>query len=135
MKSHHKAALFLLVCLTVLFMPGIGDFRWLGLVAFIYAGLPWYILAVRDHILALRDLEDSGKLKWRPRSPTLFIFGLVAAAMGVAIDLYLLHVAIQNPSSAGVLGLLVRLLVGLPFFGLGAKLVHLSLGLSRRGSD
>ncbi len=128
-QPHHSAALCVVLCLLVLFMPGIGDYRWAGLVGFLYVGLPWYILAVRDNVRELRRTEALGHSRWRPRSPTLFAFGLVTAAIGVAIDLYLVYVAIVDPDPLGFLALLARLLLGFPFLGFGASLLYLSIGI------
>lgn len=132
-RSPRIATLFLIVCLAVLFFPGIGDYRWLGLLGFLYIGLPWYIMAARDRVAAARLREDAGEIRRRPRSPTLLVFGLVAALVGVAIDLFVVYQFVTAPGTTTALGLVVRLLIGLPFFGFGVGLIYLSLGIRRAG--
>jgi len=127
-RSKHKAALFLAACLIVLFMPGIGDYRWVGLIGFIYIGLPWYILAVKDSVIEKLDNAPVSK-RFRIHSPTLFVFGAISAVIGVAIDLFILYMIYKDPNPTSLLAGATRLLFGLPIFGFGAGLIYISIGL------
>jgi hypothetical protein len=127
LRSHHWAAVFLAICLLVLFAPSIGDLRWAGLVGFIYVGLPWYILAVRDDVEAKVN-EESPYMRTARISPTLVVFGLLAMSIGVATDLLALHQFYEKPGVTSGLGLAGRLLFGVPFFGLGLYFLYLGLG-------
>ena len=130
MPSTRRPLAFLACCLILFFLPGVGDFRWVGFVLFLYVGFPWYILAVKDKVL-YKQAQMSSKPKLGIYSPTLFFFGLVSAILGVTIDIFLVYLLFQEPSALSVLSLAVRIAVGIPIFGFGAYLLYLSLGLAR----
>jgi len=121
-------AVLIIVSLVLLFAPGVGDLRWIGLVAFLYVGLPWYILSVKDKIKGKLSGGLYAKQKFRIHSVTLLVFGLLCAVVGVAIDLFILYRVYSDPSVIAVSGVLFRLIIGVPFFGFGAYLIHLALG-------
>ena len=64
----------------------------------------------------------------RAYSPTLICFGLIAATLGVAIDLFVLYSFFEQPFSLSFGALVPPLFLGLPFFGLGGTLLFLGLG-------
>ena len=112
----------------LLFAPGIGDVRWVGLLAFLYIGLPWYIVALKDKIESNLPNEQYHERVLHIRSLTLLIFGLVCATVGVAIDLFILYQFYTSQSPITISAAVLRLFSGVPFFGFGAYLVYLSLG-------
>lgn len=128
MANTRTPAVFIIVSLVLLFAPGVGDLRWIGLVAFLYVGLPWYILSVKDKIKGKLSGGLYTKQKFRIHSVTLLVFGLLCAVVGVAIDLFILYRVYSDPSVIAVGGVLFRLFIGVPFFGFGAYLMYLSLG-------
>jgi len=109
-------------------MPGIGDIRWVGLFGFIYIGLPWYILAVKDSVLEKLDNAPI-ETRFTIHSPTLFLFGSISAVLGVGIDLIILYMIFTDPNPTSFLAGVTRLLFGLPIFGFGAGLLYISMGL------
>ena len=130
MPNLNKPLAFIFTSLVVLFMPGVGDFRFAGLFAFIYIGLPWLILALKDKVeykQAIRTVDSKPKL----HSIFLLLFGLLAMFLGVGIDLFVLYGFYSAPNIESLLTFLIRLLMGVPFFGFGVYLVYLSLGIKR----
>lgn len=128
MGNTRNPTLFLIVSLLILFAPGIGDLRWVGLVSFIYIGLPWYILAVKDKVKDKIITERKDNKGFKIHSPTLLIFGLICLFMGVGIDLFIMYKIYLEPSETNITQALVRLFTGVPFFGFGAYLFYLSFG-------
>ena len=118
----------MIASLALLFAPGIGDARWAGLFTFLYIGLPWYIVALKDKIENKLSSGAYRDKKFRIHSLTLLIFGLVCAAVGVAIDLFIFYQLYTSPSPTTIGAALLRLFVGVPFFGFGAYLIYLSFG-------
>ncbi|MCL1074933.1 hypothetical protein [Shewanella dokdonensis] len=131
MPRTRKPAILIIVSVAILFMPGIGDYRWAGLISFIYVGLPWYILAVKDNVQCKQQLSNDDR-KFKVYSPTLFVFGLVAAVMGVGLDLVLVYMLFQETSVLSLLAVIGRLFAGVPIFGFGAYLMYMSIGVQRR---
>ena len=130
MPSTKKPVTFILVSLIILFLPGIGDFRWVGLMTFIYIGLPWYILAVKDKV-HYQQISIGREPKFKVHSPTLFVFGLISVVLGVGLDILLICMLFQETSIVSALAILYRILIGLPIFGFGAYLMYMSIGLQR----
>ncbi|NOX42701.1 MAG: hypothetical protein GXP19_03070 [Gammaproteobacteria bacterium] len=126
--STRKPAIFLVASLAILFAPGIGDIRWVGLFTLLYIGLPWYILSVKDKIESKLPDEGYQKRRFQVHSLTLLLFGIICAVSGVAIDLFILHKVYTDPSVAGIGSAFFRLFIGAPFFGFGVYLIYLSLG-------
>ena len=133
MKNTRAPTVLILGCLLILFAPGIGDLRWVGFVGFLYVGIPWYILAVKD-TTEQRLIEGSEARNSRIQSITLFLAGLASLFIGVSIDLFIVYRIYIDPSHIPISQALLRLLPGIPFFGFGAYLVHLSLGIARKGT-
>lgn len=117
--------------LVLLFVPDVGDVRWIGFVAFLYVGLPWYIVALKDKIERKLPNAQHQEKKFRVHSLTLLVFGLFCAVVGVAIDLFIMYQIYTSPSPATIAAILLRLFIGVPFFGFGAYLMYLSLGQVR----
>ena len=128
MPNTRKPILFMLASLLLLFAPGVGDIRWAGFITFLYVGLPWYIVALKDKIESKLSSNQYHEHRFRIHSLTLFIFGLVCAVVGVAIDLFILHQIYTSPSPTAISAALFRLFTGVPFFGFGTYLIYLSLG-------
>ena len=131
MASTRKPVIFMAISLVVLFAPGVGEIRWGGLIAFLYIGLPWYILSVKDKLESKSSEEKDTDHRFRIRSLTLLIFGLICAIIGVAVDLFILHQVYTDASVASVGSVMLRLFIGFPFFCFGAYLLYLSLGFVR----
>ncbi len=129
MRNTRAPILFSLICLVVLFMPGVGDLRWVGFIGFLYAGIPWYILAVKD-VVEERLAVDNSTRQLRIHSIALLVIGLLSLLTGVSIDLFIMYQIYSDPSHTTFWQGLLRLLVGIPFFGFGAYLFYLSLGIS-----
>ena len=123
-----KPAIFMIASLVLLFAPGVGDLRWIGLITFLYIGLPWYILAVKDKLESNLSYNEHGKRKLHIRSMILLIFGFICVVVGVGIDLFILYQLYSNPSPTALGSAVARLFAGVPFFGFGVYVVYLSLG-------
>ncbi len=126
--STRKPAIFMVASLAILFFPSIGDIRWVGLFSLLYIGLPWYILSVKDKVESKLSGKQYRKRRFQVHSITLFLFGVICAISGVAIDLFIFYNVYADPTIAGVGSVFLRLFVGVPFFGFGAYLIYLSLG-------
>lgn len=114
--SIRKPIIFIIASLATLFMPGIGDIRWIGFITFLYIGIPWYILSVKDKIEhKISNDQDSGR-RFKVYSLTLLTFGLISAVLGVAIDLFILYQVYLDSSLASIGSVILRLLIGVPFF-------------------
>jgi len=128
MGRTRKPILVLIISLVILMLSGIGDFRSVGFMMFIYVGLPWYILVVKDKAEDRVALKNTNAKKFRLYSVTLLVFGLICVILGVAIDLFVLYEIYSKPFSTATTNGLFRLLYGLPFFGFGIFLLYLSFG-------
>jgi len=128
------AGVFLLLCLILIFVPpqfGVSAFVGCGFFAFLFIGLPWYILAVKDKVENRRTISQEGG-NFKIHSFTLLAFGLLCASIGVAIDMFIIYTFISEPSATTLFAGFTRLLVGLPFFGFGAYLIYLSVGFREK---
>lgn len=120
---------FMVLCLVILFLPSIGDFRWAGLIGFIYIALPVYILSLKDLIVYKSNRNRSlGNKKLKLYSISLLMFGIFSMFLGLVIDILFLYAIYQEPSPVSVGAAMLRLLFGLPFFGFGLYLVYVSFG-------
>lgn len=128
MSSTHRPVILMLVSVALLLAPGVGDIRWFGLIVLIYIGIPWYIVALKDKVEHKQTFEQQPKSRFRVYSFTLLVFGIVSAVVGVAIDLFILYQIYTNPGTASISSGLMRLFIGIPFFGFGAYLIFLSIG-------
>ena len=111
--------------LILLFLPGIGDIRFAGLIVFIYVGIPLYVLSTVDSVT--EDIQRQGE-STRFRSPTLMVFGLVCIGLGLLIDWVLIMQLIEDPSPASFGQIALRAIAGFPFIGFGMYLLYLAWG-------
>ena len=128
MPRTRNPLILMLVSIALLFTPGIGDIRWVGLMVLIYIGIPWYIVALKDKVEHKLKFEQKPKNRFRVYSFTLLIFGIISAVIGVAIDLFIMYQIYTDPTTTSISDGLTRLFVGTPFFGFGAYLIFLSMG-------
>lgn len=127
-KKYRYSIVFLLLCLIVLFMPKIGDVRWVGLIGFLYVALPWYILSLKDLVQKRVELQEGSDRNIKLYSITLLLFGMLCLFLGVTIDLVIINEIYNDPKPMNLVSAITRLLFGLPFFGFGIYLTNLAMG-------
>lgn len=124
MRARAIAALFCGASIFVLVSPIAGPHRWVGLVAFVFVGIPWYLLTTMDAANRRIDGKPGGVVLF----PSLFFWGVVLVVFGALVDYLLIREMIAEPTPGALASLVGRAVVGVPFIGFGVYLVKLALG-------